>query len=80
VGAEAIGHFWANVATRWGGARWEVDTLLEGLDAVANKWTMHGERRGHPFTARGSDHYTLRGGRIAEVRQYWVLPPSHAAG
>jgi ketosteroid isomerase-like protein len=73
VGAKAIGCFWANVASRWGGARWEVDTLLEGPASVALEWTMHGERRGRPFTAHGSDHYTLRDGRISEVRQYWVL-------
>jgi hypothetical protein len=34
---------------------------------------MYGERRGRRFNAHGSDHYTLRDGRISEVRQYWVL-------
>jgi ketosteroid isomerase-like protein len=73
VGAEAIGRFWANVASRWGGAQWEVDTLLEAPNATALEWSMHGERRGRTFTAHGSDHYTLRDGQISEVRQYWVL-------
>jgi ketosteroid isomerase-like protein len=78
VGATAIGRFWADVATRRGGARWEIDTMLEGPNTVAMEWSMHGERHGRPFTAHGSDHYTLRDGRIAEVHQYWVLDRDHS--
>ncbi len=73
VGAEAIGRFWADVAARWGGARWEIDTMLEGPNTVAMEWSMHGKRHGRQCTAHGSDHYTVRDGRITEVRQYWVL-------
>ena len=78
MGAKAIGRFWADVATRWGGARWEIDTMLEGPNTVAMESSMHSERHGRPFTVHGSDHYTLRDGRIAEVRQYWVLDRDHS--
>lgn len=76
VGAEAIGRFWCDVRARWSRARWTVDVLVESPEAVAVEWTMHGQRRGTSFAAHGSDHFDVREGRIAQVRQYWVLDTS----
>jgi ketosteroid isomerase-like protein len=73
VGAEAIGRFWTSVAAPWGRRPLGGRHAAGGPGRCSHRVVMHGERRGRPFTAYGSDHYTLRGGRIAEVRQYWVL-------
>ncbi|MQA87089.1 MAG: hypothetical protein GEV03_21290 [Streptosporangiales bacterium] len=72
-GAAAIGAFWAKVRADWHGARWHVDTLVEGRDDAAIEWTMIGTLRGGPATVRGSEHYRFHGDRIAEIRQYWTL-------
>lgn len=78
-GAEAIGRFWVAVRERWGGARWELDTVLAYGDDAACEWTMHGTTPadGRPFVFRGSDHYGFEGELIAEVRQYWTFDPDH---
>lgn len=73
TGAKQIGLFWADVRTRWSGARWTIVRLVETPSAVAVEWRMDGRRHGETFTAHGSDHFDLREGRISEVRQYWVL-------
>jgi ketosteroid isomerase-like protein len=68
---------WAAVARRWGGARWSVDTVVQSADgsAAAIEWSMTGTdpRSGRAFTFRGSEHYRLDDGLIAEIRQYWTF-------
>jgi ketosteroid isomerase-like protein len=70
VGASVIGASWVKVRDRWGGARWIVDTCVI-------EWSMTGTDPGSggPFVFRGSEHYRMVDGRIAEIRQYWTFDP-----
>lgn len=78
-GAENIGSFYARVREQWSGARWRVDTFVGQDEVAAIEWSMSGTFEGAPFTARGSEHYAFRDGRIDQIRQYWHFDPSSPA-
>lgn len=70
-GAVGIGEFYAKVAQRWAGAVWHVDTFVEGDGGhCASEWSMAAPSAG--AVVRGSEHYEIRDGRIAQIRQYWT--------
>lgn len=72
-GRDTIAQFWERTVAKWGGARWTIDSLVEGDHAVAMEWSMTGTMKGKPFTVSGSDHYSFDGDLIREVRQYWIF-------
>lgn len=74
-GAEQIGQMWMMVRQRWGGARWSVDSVIEGGRTAAIEWSMTGidPTTQRPFTFRGSEHYRFVGSLIDEIRQYWTV-------
>lgn len=76
-GRAEIGEMWANVAARWGGARWHVDSVVESAagDTAAIEWSMTGvdPRSQRRFVFRGSEHYRFDQSLIAEIRQYWTF-------
>lgn len=76
-GNAAIGTMWVKVRERWRGARWTVDSFVGEGDAAAIEWSMVGTdpTSGRTFTFHGSEHYALRDGLIAEIRQYWTFDP-----
>lgn len=70
-GAAAIGEFYAKARRRWEGAVWRVDTFVgDGSGHCASEWSMEAPRAG--AVVRGSEHYEIHDGRIAEIRQYWT--------
>lgn len=70
-GAARIGEFYAQVAKRWAGAVWHVDTFVDGgSDHCASEWSMWAPSA--RAVVRGSEHYEIRDGLIAEIRQYWT--------
>ena len=72
-GRDTIARFWAETVSKWQGARWTIDSLVEDDRAVAMEWSMTGTANGQPFTVSGSDHYAFEGDLIREVRQYWIF-------
>ncbi len=74
-GAEGIAAFYVKVRQRWGQAAWYVDTFVGDAQAAAIEWTMLVPHRGKTCAVRGSEHYTFRDGRIAQIRQYWTFDP-----
>ncbi len=76
-GAAAIGAFWTKIRAKWVDTRWHVDSCVAAGDQAAIEWTVTGT---HPtrgaFCVRGSEHYTLADGKIAEIRQYWTFDPA----
>jgi len=68
---ERIGQFWVDIREQWGGATWHVDSVIESGDSAAIEWTMKGAIEGDRVTVHGSEHYTIAGGVIHEIRQYW---------
>ncbi|MEL7209656.1 MAG: nuclear transport factor 2 family protein, partial [Actinomycetota bacterium] len=81
-GADAIGRMWVKVRDRWGGARWSVDSVIEGVGSpgasvAAIEWSMTGcdLERDRPFIFRGSEHYRFERTLISEIRQYWTFDP-----
>jgi ketosteroid isomerase-like protein len=75
-GADTIGVLWTKIRAKWGNTRWHVDSCIAEDNHAAIEWTVTGT---HPtrgaFCVRGSEHYTLAGGKIAEIRQYWTFDP-----
>ena len=76
VSAEAIGAFWERIRTKWSGAAWHVDAVVDDGHRVAIEWTMTGTTEAGPFAVRGSEHYELTGDRISQIRQYWTFDPA----
>lgn len=86
AGADTIGAMWVRVRQRWGGAVWEVESVVSeagegpwaGGGAAAIEWCMRGTEpdQARPFVFRGSEHYAFRDGLIAEIRQYWTFDPA----
>jgi ketosteroid isomerase-like protein len=74
-GGDAIGAFWEQIRSKWSGAVWIVDAVVEEGPAAAIEWTMTGDHDGRPFAVRGSEHYSFVDDRIAEIRQYWTFDP-----
>jgi len=74
-GAQVIGEFWDKVRSRWVNAVWSVDTCISEGDVAAIEWSMTGANSDGQFTMRGSEHYRMEGGLIAEIRQYWTFRP-----
>jgi ketosteroid isomerase-like protein len=74
-GATTIADFFCRVRDRWQGAGWEVNTYLDGGDAAAVEWTMHGKHDEEHFAVRGSEHYEFVNGLIGQIRQYWAFDP-----
>ncbi len=76
-GAATIGAFWTKIRAKWVDTRWHVDSCIEDGDHAAIEWSVTGT---HPtrgaFCVRGSEHYRLVDGRIAEIRQYWTFDPT----
>ncbi|MFT4595952.1 MAG: hypothetical protein ACI9TF_000189 [Paracrocinitomix sp.] len=74
-GAEQIGDMWVIVRQRWGGARWSVDSVIEGNATAAIEWSMTGTdaTTQRQFAFRGSEHYRFAGSLIDEIRQYWTF-------
>jgi hypothetical protein len=74
-GAQQIGEMWVIVRQRWGGARWSVDSVIEGEATAAIEWSMTGTdpTTQRQFTFRGSEHYRFAGSLIDEIRQYWTF-------
>ena len=70
-GAAAIGEFYAKARSRWEGAVWRVDTFVDGPEHCASEWSM--EAPSAAAVLRGSEHYEIRDGLIAEIRQYWTF-------
>ena len=77
VGRDGIGAFFQKIVSKWSGARWTVDRIVEDGDAAAIEWSMSGLHEGRPFTVRGSEHYRFEDGLIKEIRQYWTFDPSN---
>jgi len=52
--------------------RWTIETLVEGDDIVACIWRTRGRHAetGKPLDVRGADFFTVRGGRLAELRRF----------
>ena len=75
-GREAIGKFWARIHEQWAGARWVLGAAVVEGDAAAIEWSMHGTHENEPFVVRGSEHYSVESGLIAEIRQYWTFDPA----
>jgi ketosteroid isomerase-like protein len=73
-GAEAIGAGWVRVRGKWG-ATWHVEACVSEGDAAAIEWSMTGSdpSDGRRFVFRGSEHYRIESGLIAEIRQYWTF-------
>jgi ketosteroid isomerase-like protein len=74
-GAADIGRFYAKVRERWCGATWHIDTFVGSERGAASEWTMLVRHEGRAKAVRGSEHYEFRGGRISEIRQYWIYDP-----
>jgi ketosteroid isomerase-like protein len=74
-GAIAIGEGWVKIRSKWGGARWTVDSCVESGHVAAIEWSMHGTDTEtlRTFTFRGSEHYRFDNELIAEIRQYWTF-------
>ena len=68
---ERIGQFWVDIREQWGGATWHVDSVIESGNSAAIEWTMKGAVDGDEVAFHGSEHYTITGGVIHEIRQYW---------
>lgn len=78
--AISIGNFWNQIRTKWTGARWVVERVIESGDSASIEWTMEGEHLGKNFAVRGSEHYSFRGNLIEEIRQYWIFDPENPGG
>ncbi len=74
-GSEAIGEAWVAIRTKWGGATWQVESCVESGNEAAIEWSMNGTdpKTMRAFVFRGSEHYVIEAGRIAEIRQYWTF-------
>ena len=71
--AGGIADFWVQIRAQWAGAVWRVDSCVSEGDSAAIEWTMTGTHDGKNFSIRGSEHYRVTQGRIAEIRQYWTF-------
>ena len=80
VNSKAIGKFWSQMHTKWVGATWIVERVIETSDSAAIEWVMEGEVLGQRFQIRGSEHYEFEDGLIAEIRQYWTFDPESPGG
>ena len=80
VTSVAIGEFWSQIYSKWDGAKWIVERVIETLDSAAIEWRMEGEVAGAAFQIRGSEHYEFRENLIAEIRQYWTFDPESPGG
>ena len=72
-GAEHFARYWVKNRNLFD-ARWSVDHVMAQGDEVVVEWSMFwtpqgGERR---IVTRGTEWYVMRGGRIAEVRAYFM--------
>lgn len=76
-GRAAIATGWAAVRDKWGGAVWNVDSVVAASDGsvAAIEWSMRGidPRCGRSFVFRGSEHYRFVDTLIDEIRQYWTF-------
>jgi len=72
VGAEAIASNAAAGVTHLH-ARWTLESMVEGADAVAIEWTMAFDhpRTGRRCLDRGAELFAFRDGLISEVRAYY---------
>ena len=68
---EQIGQFWIDTREQWNGATWHVDSVIESDQLAAIEWTMKGTLDGDEVIFHGSEHYTIVGAVIHEIRQYW---------
>ncbi len=80
VSSVAIGEFWSQIHSKWAGAKWTVERVIETLHSAAIEWRMEGEVAGTAFQIRGSEHYEFRENLIAEIRQYWTFDPESPGG
>ena len=80
VSAENIGNFWVQIHTKWTGANWVVERVVEDEKSAAIEWCMDGEHQGNKFEVRGSEHYQFHDTLIAEIRQYWIFDSSSPGG
>ena len=80
VSAGSIGKFWNQIRTKWTGARWVVERVVESGESAAIEWMMEGEHLGERFSVRGSEHYSFQGNLIEEIRQYWIFDPQSPGG
>jgi SnoaL-like domain len=74
-GSEAIGDGWVAIREKWCGAIWHVESCVESGNEAAIEWSMRGvdPKTMRAFVFRGSEHYVIESGRIAEIRQYWTF-------
>lgn len=72
-GAEHFARYWVKNRKEFD-ARWSVDHVLAQGDEVVVEWSMFWTPKGAPrrIVTRGTEWYVMRGGRIAEVRAYFL--------
>ncbi|MEE2785219.1 MAG: nuclear transport factor 2 family protein [Pseudomonadota bacterium] len=71
VGAEALANYWAKVGPRTQ-AHWQLDHAVVQEPECVIEWSMRWvpEQTGRPEILRGSEWYTFRDEKIAEIRSY----------
>ena len=71
-GAAALAGHWARMQPRIAG-NWTVDHGIAQGDQAVIEWTLRWTPSGGaPELMRGAEWYRLRGGRIAEIRAYYL--------
>lgn len=80
-GAKPLATYWAKMQPRIQ-AVWSVDHAIVHGDEAVIEWTMRWTppETGKPELMRGAEWYLFQGGRIAEIRAYYInrhLPYTH---
>lgn len=71
-GADALATYWAKMQPRIK-ATWTCDHALVQGDECVIEWTMRWTPpTGVPELMRGAEWYVFRGGKIAEIRAYYI--------
>jgi ketosteroid isomerase-like protein len=72
-GAEHLAKLWRKFHTQLK-PTWRVDHIIGQGDSVAIEWScaFDSQRSGKRVMMRGSEWYTLREGKIAEIRAYFI--------